>query len=230
MRKKEFFLIFLSITTSLSASNVIYQEEKISVYDVKNMNSLDLNSNEIANIEKKKPNYVIKKSSSKDKEVIYLNDNVTVIVNKNRNHVFNYNDLLKLTAEYSKNIPLADTERINSLLDAAKFKTSYEEKNFKEDSNEEFIVAIKESTQKKSDSNIAFADLSILDNISYFIDNYNTINKDILEDKNKDIRYQLVSTIKEQSKQFKHIDSTAIDYFITLDELKLLKSTIINQN
>lgn len=244
--KKNALLSALLLCSSFSivnaaSSDVVYSQQKINVYSVPSGEVNDLNAKTLNKYINKKPLYTISESVSSGKTMITtLNNEVAIVMDKNRNPIANYNDILKLAEIYAqKNIPLIDKERLSNSLKSAKMKNTYDDSKYKTDNNEELIVAIKENKQAKikqevkagtmpSSTGIDFNDLSLMDNINYFIEHYRTINKTQPTDLAKDTRYHLVKSIKQKLASHKSIDSTAIDYSINLEELKLLKSTILD--
>lgn len=232
--------ILAGFLTSLSANSpIIFEEQKIRVFNVPHNEVDNLNSKKIKEYTSTTPLYSVSQALSPDKTMIRTKDeNVVLVINKNRNPILNYNDMLMVLEKYAQdNIPMIDKQRISNTLKSAKIQTTYQEEKYKNDNNEELIVAIKENkdrTTKKakseSSTGIDFSSLSLMDTINYFIDNYQNINKNMLTDLSKDTRYHLVKNIKNKVIPYSKIDASAVEYSITLEELKLLKNTIINYN
>lgn len=240
MTNKKIITCILSIglaTLAQANSPIIFEEQKIRVFNMPHNEVDDLNSKKIKEYTNKTPLYSVSQALSPDKTMIRTKDeNVVLVINKNRNPILNYNDMLLVLEKYAhENIPMIDKQRISNTLKTAKIQTSINEEKYKNDNNEELIVAIKENKNKNvaassSSTGIDFSSLSIIDTINYFIENYQTINKTQLTDLKKDTRYHLVKNIKQKVVKYPDLDSNAIDYSITLEELKLLKNTIMNFN
>ncbi len=220
--------------TSLSASSVIFEEQKIKVYNVPHSEVNNLDAKKLSEYTEKKPLYSVSQGVSPGKTLIKTpSEDVVVVLDKNRNPILNYNDILLLAETYAKNnIPLIDKQRISNQLSIAKIKTSYKDEKYNNDKNEELIVKIKENknkgTAKSSSLPVDFASLTLIDNVNYFIENYSKINKTQEGDLDKDVRYHLVKTIKSKLENHEQIDATAVEYTITLDELKMLRNLIVN--
>lgn len=235
--KSFFFLLtlFSTCSCSLYAASTIYGEQKINVYNIPHNQVDDLNPQKLQEYTKDQPLYSVKQGVSSGKTMIKTkNDEVVIVLDKTRNPILNYNDILHIAKRYaSENIPLVDKQRIEKTLNMAKLETDIvDEKKFTKDDNSELIVAIKENKNKaKATSNlIDYSDFTLIESLNYFIENYNNINKAQTDDIAKDTRFSLVSNIKTKLKPYKYIDSSLVDYSINLAELKLLRRTVMSQS
>lgn len=238
--KKNILFSFAVGCICFANANTIFEEQKISVYNVPHNEVENLDATKLKSYSSTKPLYTVKQGVSPGKTMMKTEeDGIVLVIDKNRNPITNYNEILLLAEKYANaNIPFVDKQRISNALKLARLQTSYSESKYKKENNQELIVAISENKNKNSNgkniattsSGIDISELSLIDTINYFIDNYTKINKNQTNDISKDIRLSLVKSIKQKATKYSNIDESAIDYYISLDELKLLRTTIINYN
>ena len=225
-------LVISAFSSTLLLGSTLFEEQKINVYNVPLNDVKNITPQTVDNITKNNPLYSVSQAASSGKIILKTsNDDIIVVINKNRNPILNYNDILTIASKYAeKNIPLVDINRINKTINFARLQTSATEKKENHDNNQELITALKKNPKAvaSSTSSIDFSDFTLINTLNYFIENYSKINKNQTGNDSTDTRYQLVKNIKEKLAPYTYIDSSLIDYNITLEELKLLKTTLAN--
>jgi len=225
-------LVTSAFSSTLLLGSTLFEEQKINVYNVPLNDVKNITPQTVDNITKNNPLYSVSQGVSSGKIILKTNnDDIIVVINKNRNPILNYNDILTIASKYAeKNIPLVDINRINKSINFARLQTSVTEKKENHDNNQELITALKKNPKHivSSTNSIDFSDFTLINSLNYFIENYSKINKTQTGNDSTDTRYQLVKNIKEKLAPYTYIDSSLIDYNITLEELKLLKTTLAN--
>lgn len=230
MNQNKIFLIASCFSFLTLHASTIFSEQKINVYNVPHNQVNDLDYQKLQKYTREQPLYTVKQGVSSGKILIRSQDeSVTVVIDKNKNPISNYNSILAIAKKYAdENIPLVDSKRISKALNLAKLEIAYDDKKYDKDNNSELIVAVKQKHSSNANAGFDYGDLKLVDAINYFIDNYAKINKTQATDLNKDVRFQLISSIKTKIQPYTNIDASHIDYSISLEELKLLRNTLLN--
>ena len=219
----------LCVSGLLLAETKLIEEQSIKVYDMPFSKTDNLSVDYLEkHLSSSQPQYILKQGVSKNNSIYKSsNEDIIIIVNKNRNPILNYNDFINLVRKYAKeNMPTADLNRLDKALSIASIQTSVTDELSIDNRLDKIdvITSLKEdlNSNKKTD----LTKLSDSEIIDFAINNYNSLNTDPTPDEKDDTRFKVVTVLKEKLSKYKNIDPNLIDYGITLRELRLLKSSI----
>lgn len=239
LRKKSKLLLTVASTLILSTQVVALEkkepmriEEKIYVYDVKIQDAFKADAETIKNFtDKATPSDIFKKDGIDNGRVFESkNNNIIVVIKNDKKHIENFNNILSIAYEYAeKNIHLVNKDRLKDTIAMLKLKS---EKAESEPYSEYKRLAKKESVETYRDirdrtsNELDYYELSGKELVSYFIENYFEINQTRQAYAEDDKRLELVSLLKKRLSSHPDIDTSLIEYDITLTELKNLKKLI----
>lgn len=219
----------LCLSSLLLAETKLIEEQNIKVYDMPFSKTDNLSVDYLEkHLSNSQPQYILKQGVSKNNSIYKSsNEDVIIIVNKNRNPILNYNDFINLVRKYAKeNMPTADLNRLDKALSVASIQTSVTEESSVDNRLDKLDVITSLKEDLNSNKKIDLTKLSDIEIIDFAINNYNSLNTDPTPDEKDDTRFKVTTALKEKLSNYKNIDPNLISYGITLRELRLLKSSV----